>query len=123
MRPAQKTETFPDGIVEIYAESGRKLGELKARLRYEKQSVGVVRFYQAQESVAGNRIDRVIKVPHTALVDRLDIAVMATEDNRQYRIQRIQEKPERGVDLWELESVQVALKAGGINGDQANQGG
>jgi hypothetical protein len=46
---------------------------------------------------------------------------MATEDNRQYRIQRIQEKPERGVDLWELESIQVALKAGVTNGGTQSQ--
>lgn len=121
MRPLQKPETFPDGIVEVYAEAGRKLGELKIRLRYERQSVGVFRFYQSTESVAGNRIDRVIKVPHTATVNRLDVAVMATEDNRQYRIQRIQEKPERGVDLWELESIQVALKAGVTNGGTQSQ--
>ena len=121
MRPLQKPETFPDGIVEVYAEAGRKLGELKIRLRYERQSVGVFRFYQYAESVAGNRIDRVIKVPHTATVNRLDVAVMATEDNRQYRIQRIQEKPERGVDLWELESIQVALKAGVTNGGTQSQ--
>ena len=117
MRPTQKVETFPDGFVDVHAESGRKLGAKKARLRYERQSVGVIRFYQSQESVAGNRIDRMIKVPHTQLVDRLDIAVMASEDGRQYRIKRIQEKPERGVDLWELESIQVALKAGATNGE------
>ena len=121
MRPLQKPETFPDGIVEVYAEAGRKLGELKIRLRYERQSVGVFRFYQSAESVAGNRIDRMIKVPHTATVNRLDVAVMATEDKRQYRIQRIQEKPERGVDLWELESIQVALKAGVTNGGAQSQ--
>ena len=112
MRPAQKVETFQDGVVDIYAESDRRLGEKKARLRYEKQSVGVNRFYQASESVAGNRIDRLIKVPHTNLVDRMDIAVMVSEDGRQYRIKRIQEKPERGVDLWELEAVQVKIREG-----------
>ena len=30
---------------------------------------------------------------------------------RQYRILRIQTKPERGVDLWELEAVKVTIKA------------
>ena len=109
MRPTQKTETFPDGIVEVYPVTNRTLGEKKATLRYEKQSVGVVRYYQAQ--VASNKIDRVIKVPHTNLVNRMDIAVMKTEDNRQYRIKRIQEKPERGVDLWELESEQIQIRS------------
>jgi hypothetical protein len=43
----------------------------------------------------------------------MDIAVVRTADNRQYWILRIQEKPERGVDLWELQSVQVAMESGG----------
>lgn len=115
MRPSQKVETFPDGVVEVYGEANRRLGELKARLRFEEQSVGINRYYQAQASVASSRIDRVIKVPHTYLADRLDIVLVITEDARQYRIQRIQEKPERGIDLWELQSVQVSIK-GSNNG-------
>lgn len=110
MRPQQKVETFPDGIAEIYAENGRKLGELRGKLRFEQQSVGINRFYSAQDSVAGNTIDRVIKVPHTNLANRMDIVIISSGDSGQYRIKRIQEKPERGVDLWELQSVQVAIK-------------
>jgi SPP1 family predicted phage head-tail adaptor len=110
MRPCQQVETFPDGVVEVYEETNRKLGKLKATLRFEEQSVGINRYYQAQASVSSNRIDRVIKVPHTKLVDRLNIAFVKTEDDKQYRIQRIQEKPERGVDLWELQSVAVAIR-------------
>ena len=111
MRPSQKVETFPDGVVEVYAESGRTLGEKKATLRFEKQTVGVNRYYQARESISSSEIDRVIKVPHTSLVDRMDIVLVKTEDDRQYRILRIQEKPERGVDLWELKSIQVTIKS------------
>ena len=110
MRPAQKVETFPDGICDVYTEEGRSLGKKKITLRYERQSVGVNRYYQAQ-AISSNRIDRVIKVPHTDKVNRMDIVIMRTEDGRQYRIQRIQEKPERGVDLWELQSVQVAIRS------------
>lgn len=109
MRPMQQTETFPDGIVDVYSVMNRTLGEKKATRRYENQSVGVVRYYQAQ--VSSNKIDRVIKVPHTNIVNRMDIAIMRTEDNRQYRIKRIQEKPERGVDLWELESEQIQIRS------------
>ena len=109
MRPAQEIETFPDGVVDVYEEESRTLGELKCSLRYERQSVGVNRYYQAQ-ALASNRIDRVIKVPHTNLVNRMDIVVMRTEDGRQYRITRIQEKPDRGVDLWELQSVQISIR-------------
>ena len=111
MRPNQKVETFPDGIVDVYAPgSGRRVGEKKGSLRFERQSVGIIRFYQSNESVAGSRTDRVIKVPHTRLAARLDIACVRTEDGKQYRINRIQEKPERGVDLWELQSVQVQIE-------------
>jgi hypothetical protein len=114
MRPNQKVETFPDGIVDVYAEGdGRELGELKGSFRFEQQTVGVTRYYQAQLSVSSSRIDRVIKVPHNNVADRMDIAVVRTADNRQYWILRIQEKPERGVDLWELQSVQVAMESGG----------
>lgn len=111
MRPAQKVETFPDGIVEIYADNGRTLGEKKATFRFERQTVGVNRYYSSQESMSTSRIDRVIKIPHTiGLINRMDIALVATEDNREYRINRIQEKPERNVDLLELQSVQVQIK-------------
>lgn len=109
MRPSQKVETFPDGVVEVYAEANRKIGRLKASLRFEEQSVGINRYYQAQASVSSNRIDRVIKVPHTNIVDRMDIVLVKSEDNRQYRIYRIQKKPERNVDFWELQSVQVSI--------------
>ncbi len=107
MRPKQQVETFPDGVVDVYVQENRRLGAKKATLRFEEQSVGVRRFYEAG-ALASNRIDRLIKVPHTKLVDRLDIVVVRS-DGRQYRIERIQTKPERGVDLWELQSVQVAI--------------
>ena len=112
MRPGQKVETYPDGTLEIYRDAGRVLGDLVAVLRFEEQSVGVNRFYQSQMSVASNRIDRMVKVPHTGKVNRMDIVLVKTENNRQYRIQRIQEKPERGVELWELESVQITIRKG-----------
>lgn len=116
MRPSQQIETYPDGIVDIYAEAdGRKLGEQKASLRFEEQSVGVNRYYSAENSTSTNRIDRVIKVPHTTgIVDRMDIAVVrSANDSRQYRIMRIQVKPERGVELWELQSVQITMQRSG----------
>lgn len=111
MRPNQPVETFPDGIVEVHTEANRTIGDFViAKLRFEEQSVGVRRYYESQSSAEGNRIDRVIKVPHTKLVNRMNIAIMITEDERQYRIVRIQEKPERNVDLWELQSVQIKYR-------------
>lgn len=107
--PRQQVEVFPDGAVKIYAAKDRRLGGLKISLRYQDQSVGVVRYYSAENSADGNRIDRVIKVPHTDKVNRMDIAV-DQKDGRQYRITRIQAKPESGVDLYDLESVTVQIK-------------
>lgn len=111
MRPGQKIEEYPDGVVDVYAENGRKLGMQKATFRFEEQSVGVNRYYSAENSVSSNRIDRVIKVPHTTgIVDRMDIAIVrSADDSRQYRILRMQVKPERGVELWELQSVQITI--------------
>lgn len=107
--PRQQVEVFPDGAVKIYSAKDRRLGGLKLTLRYQEQSVGVIRYYSAENSTDGNRIDRVIKVPHTGKVNRMDIAV-DEKDSRQYRITRIQEKPESGVDLLDLESVAVQIK-------------
>lgn len=113
MRPRQKVEIFPDGVVKFYQPAeGRKVGLLKGVLHFEEQSVGVNRYYQAQASVSTDRIDRVIKVPHTDQASAQDIAVILT-DGRQYRIKRIQTKPERGVDLWELQTVQVVIEEKG----------
>ena len=110
MRPKQKVETFPDGVVAVYQPAdGRKVGRRKCILRFEEQSVGINRYYQAQASAGTDRIDRVIKVPRTELVSAQDIAVVLT-DGKQYRIKRIQVKPERGVSLWELQSVQVSIE-------------
>ena len=109
MRPSQKPETFPDGVVAVYVASGRKIEARKGVLRFENQSVGVNRYYQSATSIAGSRIDRVIKVPRNPIASREDIVEIVTEGSAQYRILRIQAKPERGVDLWELQSVQVSI--------------
>lgn len=112
-RPDQQVETFPDGVVDVYGQKNRKLGKKKATLRFEEQSVGVRRFYEAG-ALESDRIDRLVKVPRTGLVDRLDIAIVRS-DGRQYRISRIQGKPERGVDLWELQSIQVMINQEGTS--------
>lgn len=119
MRPSQIVEAYPDGIVEVHADAGRKIGAKKVTLRFEEQSVGIKRYYQAQTSIASSTIDRLIKVPHTNLADRLDLVLVKTEGSRQYRIQRIQRKPERGVDFWELQSVKVGIKGDEANGENA----
>jgi hypothetical protein len=59
--------------------------------------------------VAGNKVDRLIKVPANRIINRMDIAVIRGS-GEQYRIIKIETKPERGVDLLELESVQVTIR-------------
>ena len=107
MRPIQKTETFPDGIVDIYAEDNRTVGDKKCNLRFEDKTIGIQRYYEARNSVKSYTIAMVIKVHHTTLFNELDLAVI---EGRQYRIRRIQHKPERGVDFLELESVKVKVR-------------
>lgn len=110
MRPLQKVETYPDGFIDVYAEAGRTLGEQKAHLHFEMQSVGVIRYYESQNSVKSNRIDLLLKVPHSGQIDRQDIVVV-NGGTEQFRIIRIQYKPERNVDLIELEKVQVKIRS------------
>ena len=121
MRPQQKVETYPDGYIDVFAEAGRTLGEQKAHLRIEMQIVGVHRSYEAQNSVKSNRVDQLVKVPHSGKIDRMDIVVINGGDE-QYRIQRIQYKPERNVDLLELERVNVKIRSAASN-EQNSQSG
>ena len=108
MRPQQKVETYPDGIVNIYADGdGRTAGPHLAKLRYENKTIGIQRYYDAKNSVKSYTIALVIKVPHTvALFSEMDYAVIGP---KQYRIQKIQPIPERGVDMLELESVKIKI--------------
>lgn len=107
MRPQQKVETYPDGIVDIYADGdGRTAGPHIVTLRFENKTIGIQRYYDAQNSVKSYTIALVIKVHHTALFSEMDYAVIGS---RQYRIRKIQTIPERGVDLLELESVKVKI--------------
>ena len=109
MRPLQKVETYPDGIVDIYAKGdGRTTGDKKAHLRYENKTIGIQRYYEAANSVKSYTIALVIKVHHTTLFNEMDYAVI---DDKQYRIRKIQNLPEKGSDLLELESVKVTIKA------------
>ena len=109
MRPTQKVETYPDGILDVYARGdGRTTGDKLATLRFENKTIGIQRYYEAQNSVKSYTIALVLKVHHTTLFNELDYVAIG---DRQYRIRKIQYIPERGVDLLELESVKVTIKA------------
>ena len=109
MRPTQKVETFPDGILDVYErDDGRTTGDKLATLRFENKTIGIQRYFDAQNSVKSYTIALVLKVPHTSLFNELDYVVIG---NKQYRIRKIQYLTDRGVDLLELESVKVTIKA------------
>lgn len=108
IRPKQKIQTYPDGHADFYApgSTSRKVGAFKVRLDFSQQSVGVNRFYSSAESLNGSRIDQLIAVPWYTKISRQDI--VAIED-RQYRVSRIQLKPEAHYMLLELQSVVVEI--------------
>lgn len=94
----QITQGFNDGIVLIYvvkdkAEPGYKPVEeleLKARLRYEEQRLGINRLYLSRQNQA--EILRVLRIPRTGNVGTQDMAV--TEDGKRYRIDSVQSVPD-----------------------------
>ena len=44
MRPTQKVETYPDGILDVYARGdGRTTGDKLATLRFENKTIGIQR--------------------------------------------------------------------------------
>lgn len=96
-RPANRniTQAYEDGLVTVYAVSdGGVPGyqpveepEVKIVLRYEEQTVGVTRYYQAKQNDIN--IERLIRVPRCKVeITNQDIAV--TEDGKRYRIDRVQ---------------------------------
>ncbi|AKL96626.1 phage head-tail joining protein [Clostridium aceticum] len=95
----QKTQTFNDGIVNIYsvgniAEIGNKPKEdltLKAdSLRYEERTVGMGRFWTAKQSQA--QIDLIIRTPQRREISTQDIAIPI--DGQQYKIKQVQYPPD-----------------------------
>lgn len=89
------TQPLNDGMVRIcdvvnVAEPGyqpvKKLHP-KVALRYEKQRVGINRFYSGMQNQI--QVDKVIRVPKAIIVTNKDIAV--TEDGQEYRIEQVQD--------------------------------
>ena len=107
MRPLQKVETYPDGVLDVYTEENRTVGTKKGSFRFENKTIGIQRYYEAQNSVKSYTLALVLKVHHTNIISELDLVVIGS---RQYRVRKIQYIPERGVDLLELESVKVKVR-------------
>ena len=88
------TQNFNDGQITIYrAEDNAQPGyyprislSKKVKLRYEKRSLGIQRYYSASQNQT--EIKRVVRVPQHPDVTNQDIA--QTEDGTYYRIDLVQ---------------------------------
>ena len=88
------TQPFTSGIVTIYGEQNAappgylpqaQLTE-KAILRYEERSLGLQRYFNAQQNQI--QIERVIRCPRRPEITNQDVA--ETEDGARYRINMVQ---------------------------------
>lgn len=97
----QKTQTFNDGIVNIYsviniAPSGGLHKDVLVQppkaeaLRYEERIVGIGRFWAAKQDNV--QIDRLIRVPRLDSISSQDVAIPI--DGKQYKIKQIQYPPD-----------------------------
>lgn len=98
-RPDNKiSQSFNDGLVTVYEQTDtaapgyqpKPVLEKKVALRYEERKLGIQRYYAAAQNQ--QRIERVLRVPKTAIVNVQDIAI--TEDGRKYRIELVQLAPD-----------------------------
>lgn len=91
------TQSFASGVVSIFTpEDMAEPGYLpvinltfRVLLRYEEQRLGIQRYYSGAQNQV--EIERVIRVPRSALVSNQDVAI--TEDGHQYRIDMVQAVP------------------------------
>lgn len=89
----RKTQTFNDGVVQIYAvsdqsENGNMPSEKlthKEQLRYHLRTVGINRYYTAMQ--ANQRVDAVIRCPFRRDVSAQDVAQVGL---KLYRITLVQ---------------------------------
>lgn len=91
----QKTQTFNDGALKLYevqniAEDGNMPKDglvLKhSSVRYEERTVGISRFWTAQQF--NSTIERVLRIQRVPNVNRNDIVI--PNDGQQYTIKQIQ---------------------------------
>jgi hypothetical protein len=95
-----KTQTFNDGILDIYevkniAEAGKKpvkgLTKKKASaLRFEERTVGMSRFWTAKQSQV--QINQMLRTPRINSVSTQDVVI--TNGGKQYEIKQIQYIPD-----------------------------
>ncbi len=114
----QQTQTYNDGVVNIYnigniAEPGNKpidgLTIKVSLLRYEEKTVGMGRFYTGLQ--ANVKIDRLIRTPRLYNVSSQDVVILT---NGQYEIKQVQ-YPEDAKESMDL-SLERLVQAYDING-------
>ena len=97
----KKTQTFNDGVVNIYTvddiatpgnkpKDGLKLPPKYEALHYEERIVGMGRFWTAKQDHV--QIDRLIRVPRLENISSQDVAIPV--DGKQYEIKQIQYVPD-----------------------------
>lgn len=115
MNPQTLTQTFNDGVVNIYsvgniAEPGNmpkdgltlKVGPL----HYEERTVGMSRFWTAKQALS--RIDIMLRVPRHNNVSTQDVAIPI--DGQQYMIVQIQYPPEVEPPCMDLSLERIEAK-------------
>ena len=94
IRNSLQLEHYPDGVVAIYGVTATTNAGgapvdalvLKDRLRYRERTVGVTRYYNAQQ--AGVTVQLVLRCPLRRGVSAQDVAVPV--NGQQYRIVQVQ---------------------------------
>lgn len=97
-RPREEaiSQSYTDGLVRIYAVTGdearpgyqpKKELEVKGKLAFAIQRVGIQRFYQAKQNQV--QINRVLRVPRGFPITNQDVAMVVGEAE-QYEIYQVQ---------------------------------
>lgn len=109
------TQTFNDGVLEIYnvdniAAPGNKpvqgLTKKVGPLRYEERVVGMSRFWTAKQYNA--KVQQVLRVPRVSNVDIDDIAMLA--DGSQYKILQVQYPTDIKPNVMDLSLEKVGVR-------------
>lgn len=104
----EKIQTFNSGIVRLaYILQGERLRYKGNPLRYNERTVGLRRFFQADQ--VGRKISKVIRVPKIKDISENDVAII---NNNQYSIVQMQNIDDTKPKCWQLtlEKIKTRLK-------------
>lgn len=99
-----KFQTFNDGLVEIYeAVAPRVIAATpKFKLRFHRRTVGVARYYAAQQANA--KVEDLLRCPFVREVEAENIAILEGKQFRISRVQKVEDMEPPCMDLT-LENV------------------